>query len=199
MRNSQLHIVLAEPSPIVQTGIVELLAKSGLSIKWYEADSLAEVQRFIKMEAINLVIINPQLVVNLEKTLQLIRSEDEDVRWIAMVYAMFDTSLLSMFDATLHLSDSPETITSQLRRSADDDKQEESGSRQPLSDREIDVLKLLVTGFSNKEIADKLAISTYTVISHRKNITQKTGIKSVSGLTIFAVVKGIITLGNVTE
>lgn len=199
MRNSQLHIVLAEPSPIVQTGIVELLAKSGLSIKWYEADSLAEVQRFIKMEAINLVIINPQLVVNLEKTLQLIRSEDEDVRWIAMVYAMFDTSLLAMFDATLHLSDSPETITSQLRRSADDDKQEESGSRQPLSDREIDVLKLLVTGFSNKEIADKLAISTYTVISHRKNITQKTGIKSVSGLTIFAVVKGIITLGNVTE
>ena len=199
MRNSQIHIILAEPSPIVQTGIVELLTKSGLHIKWYEADSFAEVQRLIKMEAINLVIINPQLVVNLEKSLQILRSEDENVHWIALVYAMYDTPLMAMFDGSIHLGDSPETIASLIRHSINDDKPEDSASRQPLSEREIDVLKLLVTGFSNKEIADKLAISTYTVISHRKNITQKTGIKSVSGLTIYAVVKGIITLGNVQE
>jgi len=199
MRNSQIHIILAEPSPIVQTGIVELLAKSGLHIKWYEADSFAEVQRLIRMEAINLVIINPQLVVNLEKGLQVLRNEDEDIHWFALIYALYDTSLLAMFEGLIHLTDSPETITSLLRRSSDEDKMEDSTNRQPLSDREIDVLKLLVTGFSNKEIADKLSISTYTVISHRKNITQKTGIKSVSGLTIYAVVKGIITLNNVAE
>jgi Response regulator containing a CheY-like receiver domain and an HTH DNA-binding domain len=199
MRNSQLHIVLAEPSPIIQAGIVELLAKSGLHIKWYEADSFAEVQRLIKMEAINVVILNPQLVVNLEKSLQMLRSEDENVCWVALVYALYDAFLIGMFDGSIHLSDSPETIASLIRRSIDEDKSEDSTTRQPLSDREIDVLKLLVTGFSNKEIADKLAISTYTVISHRKNITQKTGIKSVSGLTIYAVVKGIITLNSVAE
>ena len=199
MRNSQIHIVLAEPSPIVQTGLVELMAKSGLHIRWYEADSFAEVQRLIKMEAINLVIINPQLVVNLEKNLQILRGEDENVHWIALVYSMYDTGLMAMFDGSIHLGDSPETIKSLLLRSVDEDKGEDSAGRQPLSDREIDVLKLLVTGFSNKEIADKLAISTYTVISHRKNITQKTGIKSVSGLTIYAVVKGIITLNSVAE
>ncbi|WP_243347749.1 response regulator transcription factor [Parabacteroides sp. FAFU027] len=199
MRNSQIHIILAEPSPIVQTGIVELLAKSGLHIKWYEADSFAEVQRLIKMEAINLVIINPQLVVNLEKSLQNLRSEDENIHWIALVYAMYDTPLMAMFDGSVHLGDSPEAIASLIRHSINEDKPEDSANRQPLSEREIDVLKLLVTGFSNKEIADKLAISTYTVISHRKNITQKTGIKSVSGLTIYAVVKGIITLNSVAE
>ena len=68
-----------------------------------------------------------------------------------------------------------------------------------LSDREIDVLKILASGASNKEIADKLHISINTVITHRKNISQKTGIKTVSGLTIYAVVKKIITLDNISE
>ena len=44
----------------------------------------------------------------------------------------------------------------------------------------------------NKEIADKLNISLTTVITHRKNITEKLGIKSVSGLTIYAVMNGYI-------
>jgi DNA-binding NarL/FixJ family response regulator len=68
-----------------------------------------------------------------------------------------------------------------------------------LSDREIDILKLLTTGLSNKEIADKLNISVNTVITHRKNISQKTGIKSVSGLTIYAVVKKLISLENLAD
>lgn len=59
-----------------------------------------------------------------------------------------------------------------------------------LTIREIEVLRLVTEGFINKEIADKLGISLTTVISHRKNITEKLGIKSVSGLTIYAVMNG---------
>ena len=72
-------------------------------------------------------------------------------------------------------------------------------SQETLSEREIDVLKLLVAGNANKEIADKLNISTHTVITHRKNISQKTGIKSVSGLTIYAVLKEIISVSDYME
>lgn len=61
-----------------------------------------------------------------------------------------------------------------------------------LSAREIEVLVLITRGFINKEIADKLNISPTTVISHRKNIVEKLGIKSVSGLTIYAVMHGYI-------
>lgn len=61
-----------------------------------------------------------------------------------------------------------------------------------LSAREIEVLVLLTKGFINKEIADKLSISLTTVISHRKNIVEKLGIKSVSGLTIYAVMHGYV-------
>lgn len=60
-----------------------------------------------------------------------------------------------------------------------------------LSAREKEVLRLLVAGKINKEIADKLCISINTVITHRKNITAKTGIKSVSGLSIYALMNGI--------
>ncbi len=60
-----------------------------------------------------------------------------------------------------------------------------------LSAREKEVLRLLVEGKINKEIADSLCISINTVITHRKNITAKTGIKSVSGLSIYALMNGI--------
>ncbi len=62
-----------------------------------------------------------------------------------------------------------------------------------LSKREIDVLKLVVSGHINKEIADILNISINTVLSHRKNITSKLGIKSVSGLSVYAMMNGYIT------
>lgn len=62
-----------------------------------------------------------------------------------------------------------------------------------LSARETDVLQLIVKGSTNKDIADKLNISLNTVLSHRKNITAKLGIKTVSGLTFYAIMNGIIS------
>lgn len=66
-----------------------------------------------------------------------------------------------------------------------------------LSMREIEVLVLITQGLINKEIADKLNISMTTVITHRKNITEKLGIKSVSGLTIYAVMNGYIAADRI--
>jgi DNA-binding CsgD family transcriptional regulator len=66
-----------------------------------------------------------------------------------------------------------------------------------LSEREIDVLKAVAQGYSNKEIAEKLFISTNTVITHRKNITDKLGIKTIAGLTVYAIMKKIIDTDNV--
>ncbi len=61
-----------------------------------------------------------------------------------------------------------------------------------LSQREADVLRLVASGMINKQIADTLSISINTVLTHRKNITAKLGIKSVSGLTFYAMMNGII-------
>ena len=65
-----------------------------------------------------------------------------------------------------------------------------------LTNREIEVLKLIVQGRLNKEIADKLNISLNTVLSHRKNIIAKTGIKTVSGLTFYSISNGYVSSGD---
>jgi DNA-binding NarL/FixJ family response regulator len=62
-----------------------------------------------------------------------------------------------------------------------------------LTVREQEVLGALARGLSNKEIADRLCISTHTVISHRKNIIRKTGFKTAQGLTFFALHSGLVS------
>jgi DNA-binding NarL/FixJ family response regulator len=66
-----------------------------------------------------------------------------------------------------------------------------------LSDSEIEVMSLIVQGFINKEIADKLNIGLSTVITHRKNIMDKLGLKSVSALTIYAVMHGYVDINKI--
>ena len=66
-----------------------------------------------------------------------------------------------------------------------------------LSDREKDVIVSLVQGMSNKEIADHLCISINTVITHRRNIARKLQIHSPAGLTIYAIVNGLVDISSV--
>ena len=70
-------------------------------------------------------------------------------------------------------------------------------NRKILSDREIEVMSLIVQGYINKEIADKLNIGLATVITHRKNIMDKLGMKSVSALTIYAVMHGYVDINKI--
>lgn len=75
---------------------------------------------------------------------------------------------------------------------------EMSGSKKNrLSDREKDVLRLMVKGLINKEIAKELNISTTTVIFHRNNICDKLQTRSIGKLTIYAVLSGIVSIKEI--
>lgn len=65
-------------------------------------------------------------------------------------------------------------------------------SNNELTSREIDVLKEIASGKIIKEIADTLNISVNTVLTHRKNISSKLGIRSVSGLSLYAMMNGLL-------
>lgn len=69
-------------------------------------------------------------------------------------------------------------------------------SKAVLSTREMEVLVLIVKGFINKEIAEELSISLTTVISHRKNLMDKLGIRTVSGLTVYALLNGYVQVSD---
>lgn len=79
-----------------------------------------------------------------------------------------------------------ELCAQKLRYKIDSDKTE-------LSDREKEVLVLVAKGYMNKQIADELNISINTVLTHRKNLTAKLGIKTVSGMTMYAMLNGLIS------
>ena len=68
-----------------------------------------------------------------------------------------------------------------------------------LSNRETDVLVCVAKGMTNKDISDMLNISVHTVIIHRKNIVKKTGIKSVSGLTVYALLNNLVEESEIYE
>ena len=87
----------------------------------------------------------------------------------------------------------PEQLIEQLQQIFEAAPQQEFEGSKELSTREIDVLQLVAKGITNKEIADKLNISLNTVLTHRKNITTKLGIKTVSGLTFYAIMNGFLS------
>lgn len=78
-----------------------------------------------------------------------------------------------------------------------DDLREEAGLQENLSEREKEIVACIVRGMTNKEVAAQLFISVNTVLTHRKNISRKLDIHSVSGLTIYAIVNGIVKLDEV--
>lgn len=86
----------------------------------------------------------------------------------------------------------PETQREEILRILEPDRANtEKGTL--LTRRETEVLKMVATGYSNKEISSKLFVSIHTVISHRKNITEKLGIKTISGLSLYAFLNGMIS------
>jgi DNA-binding CsgD family transcriptional regulator len=110
---------------------------------------------------------------------------------VALVYAYFDEQLLALFDEIIYINDEEEKFFSKLEKVVESAVQLQDDDV-AISQRELDVIRLVALGKSNREIAEELFISVHTVISHRKNITNKLGIKSVSGLTIYAVINKLI-------
>ena len=194
------HIVIVDSSAIICEGLTSILSKSGLKLCISKAETFEELNLIHLKRNCDIAIINPILIQNNLKPFQNLKNELLKVKWIGNVYAYYEPQIMSIFDAIIRISDNTDSIISNIKKQIDSDNQKDtSHSIDVLSDREIDVLKLLATGMANKEIAEKLNISINTVITHRKNISQKTGIKSVSGLTIYAVVQKLISLNNIND
>lgn len=193
------NIIIADTSAIVANGLAGILLKSGLKCNISVAVSFEEIQMQHARRKSEIIVLNPFFLFNNLKAFNTMRNQYDGVCWIGLIYAHYDQQLLTHFNAFINISDTSEQIVNTIQKKLSEGEKKGDQHQDVLSEREVDVLKLLATGMANKEIADKLNISTNTVITHRKNISQKTGIKSISGLTIYAVVKKLINLENITE
>ena len=199
MNKSRIHIAVLEPYAIVYEGISNILLSLDPRFMIFQFESCDDLLSSLNQKSFDLVLINPSLVQNRMKGIQAVRKNTKNTRWVALVYAFYEEEFLALFDARIYISDSSTVIHDRMNHLLSSRIETKTFPPQEhLTERETDVLIQLVHGLSNKEIADKLNISIHTVVSHRKNISQKTGIKSQSGLTIYAISNQIVSLSSLS-
>lgn len=200
MNKCRTNIAILEPSLIVYEGLSNiLLQESRIKYNLLYYDSLEEILPDLSSGELDLVIINPLLIRSDIKNFSHLKKGYNSVFWAGIIYSFCEKEILGLFEGIIQITDTVDVILETVFRLVSSNCNEERNTKEQLSQREIDVLKQLVQGLSNKEIADHLNISIHTVISHRKNIVQKTGIKSQAGLTIYAISNKIIDIESYQE
>lgn len=189
-------VLVVEHSEIIRQGIQSILKTQSFNYEVSFSNNPRETSDLLRTGKFDILLVNPSAYFDSKgERIKLIRQEaiNFGFKLIALVYAYYDEQLISLFDEVIYINDEEEKIFSKLEKVVEAAKvspdEEENAN---LSQRELDVVKLIALGKSNREIAEELFISIHTVISHRKNITSKLGIKSVSGLTIYAVINKLI-------
>jgi DNA-binding CsgD family transcriptional regulator len=126
--------------------------------------------------------------------LEKIYSKNSDAPVVVIANSAISDKAAVFIKDVIKDDDNESTILSKLKKAINvKHKLFSNNSGSELSEREKQVLRLIALGYTNKEISNELHISTHTVIAHRKNITAKLSIKTIAGLTIYAVLNGVVT------
>lgn len=189
MRN---RVIICEASEIIANGLAEIIDSMAQCDVVARLDTPEHLSEKITSSDANLVIIDPLLLGFHNKVFLLqLGKEHPNLIVIALVTSYLDHAMLAPYKGFIEINDTRSKIISKMNEFAQCDTTKKADDVE-LSKREIDVLVAVAKGMMNKEIADMMNISIHTVISHRKNITRKTGIKSVSGLTVYALLNNLI-------
>lgn len=186
-------IVIATASFIVRKGLADIIKELYPSKKIVEIGFAEELDLLLKQQPIALLLASSEILSNIHltknKTLLIIKLIDSRPDY-------FETSYSN--SEHLFLDDTESSIIHILKRNLAlmDKNSSIEKTDSVLSERELEIVREVASGNTNKEIADKLFISTHTVITHRKNITRKLGIKTVSGLTVYALLNKLIKMGD---
>ncbi len=186
------RVIICEASEIITAGLYDIIQSiAGFDVVMRLDSPEALTEKLLATDA-NVLVINPSLLgFNTQSLMAQWTKESPNLVCIALETNYMDESALKNFDGVIGINDSKLKIINKLNQIVQNDKGEKSDDVE-LSKREIDVLVAVAKGMMNKEIADMMNLSIHTVISHRKNITRKTGIKSVSGLTVYALLNNLI-------
>ena len=191
--------MIIDPSVIVFEGLTAILSSIEGDCQIVKVDCLKEASENIKSETFQLVIVNSMYFHNGKNARIKIATLFHNVCVIGLIHASMERNICDSFIDCIYINDDKKTIHSLIKKHLQNSDTKSEINNDVLSDREIDVLKLLVHGYANKEIAEELFISTHTVISHRKNISKKIGIKSTAAMAIYAAANNIIDVETVLK
>lgn len=192
------RVAIIEPSAIIAEGVATLAGRSGeFEIVYSGGDMRMLIERFA-MVAPDVVIVGSQMVGANNQSLRVAYPELQSVTLALLSTTVCDEEVMRQFDGVVNIYDGQAQIIRKLHAAVEQGETNPYSDSHDLSERERDVLILVAKGKTNKEIADELNISIHTVMSHRKNITHKTGIKSVAGLTVYALLNNLLDQNDVT-
>lgn len=182
-----LSVLVVEPSTIIIEGIKALLDEAGGFNMLAPLHDTSVLMDRLLTQSPDVLIINPVLLpLPIASQLSAIQKTIPHTPVVALVYQYMQPQSLQGFNAVLDICENRSRVSAMLYDCCNRRPDDEESEDYELTEREIDVLVLLSQGCSSKQIADRLNISIHTVNTHRKNITHKTGIKSVAGLAVYA-------------
>ncbi len=187
------RIAIVEPSAIIAQGVASILRSSG------EADVVAIYPTLrayadrLPVKDVEVVVVGSQVAVGAQ-----LRAELQGVAVVLLSTTVVDEDVLRQVDGVINIYDDEATLMRKLRAAVEQGETNPYSDSHDLSERERDVLILVAKGMANNEIADRRNISIHTVMTHRKNITHKTGIKSVAGLQVYALLNNLLDQSDVT-
>lgn len=198
MKSDTRKVLLITPSVVVAKGLESIFGDLG---EFEVAGILPDVghaseSRLRNMEA-DVIIIDPTVFSYPDrKNGRSWLADNSNAAAVALQTTLTDDEILRQYDESISLFDAPTTIIRKLRTALEGRQETPKSEGEELSGREKEILVCVAKGMLNKEIADQFNISIYTVITHRKNITRKTGIKTVAGLTVYALLNNLIDVGD---
>lgn len=194
-------ILIAETSPIISSGLSSFLNDMNQIAVASIVDNIDDLQDKIIMHNPDVLIINPMMLGCMLNTfVKQMTQNHPNINRVALVTSYVDKNILKNFKEVIELSDNKQkVINKMLNLQNNNDETSAQNESVDLSNREVDVLVCVAKGMTNKDISDMLNISVHTVITHRKNIVKKTGIKSVSGLTVYALLNNLVEESEIYE
>jgi DNA-binding CsgD family transcriptional regulator len=182
---------------IVESGLMQVAFRNIL--KNFQPESTFAFKNSVE-ECLNgrispsLIILESKLIPSPQQySLEKLKGKNPDCCILIVETSMTEESAETYAKEILFRNDTEETINKKLKHFFDTP---QSGTVHQndttISDREREIVRLVALGKTNKEIGDELFISPHTVITHRKNITAKLGIKTIAGLTVYAILNGLI-------
>ena len=194
-------ILIAETSPIISSGLSSFFNDMNQIAVASIVDNIDDLQDKIIMYSPDVLIINPMMLGCMLNTfVKQMTQNHPNVNRVALVTSYVDKNILKNFKEVIELSDNKQkVINKMLNLQNNNDEAFAQNESVDLSNRETDVLVCVAKGMTNKDISDMLNISVHTVITHRKNIVKKTGIKSVSGLTVYALLNNLVEESEIYE
>lgn len=192
--NHNYHILIVEPSAIITAGLTKILGETQTLQKISTLSDTTNLQERLFSIVPDLLIINPTLVGTQQRMLLGNYEQSHPKTAImALIYQYIEPSALGFYHNLIDIRENPNKLIAAIQQTISTQRDEKSETESyELSQRETDVLVQVAKGLSSKEIADKLNISIHTVNTHRKNITTKTGIKSVAGLAVYAMLHNLV-------